>query len=272
MSFHDPNQPLVPRGGRDIAMWRTGVGRLSLALGTGVGLVLIASYALLWGGTPLRDTIISEGGWVESLSAYLYLVVAAILLVAGGLKLWKPSIRCPRHPFLLASVLCLFFAREMDFHSRFTGGSILKTSFYLRDDLSFMSRALAASVIVLASVIVVSMFRRYASLIRNRFAAGNWLGVLPIAACLLVVFSKSIDMGLGTLGRNGVVLPIEWKVAAGHVEELSELLIPCCFLLMTVVLFLGKSKSAEGSASNSANANEPNKTIRLGRERTSRAA
>jgi hypothetical protein len=269
MPFDDPIQRI---DWRDAATWRVGVRRLALTLGAGIGFVLVAACALLWVGTPLKDAIISEGGWVESLSAYLYLVVAAGLLMAGAMKTWKPSIRCPRHPFLLASVLCLFFAREMDFHSRFTGGSVLKTSFYLRDDLSLTSRLIAASVIVVATVSVVSLFRRYATLVGNRFVAGNWLGVLPIAACLLVVFSKSIDMGLGTLSRNGVVLPVELRDAAGHVEELSELLIPCCFLLMTLGMFLAKSKSAVDSASDLADTNESSVTIRLDRERSSRAA
>ncbi|KLU01750.1 hypothetical protein RISK_006249 [Rhodopirellula islandica] len=269
MSFDDPIHRI---DWRDTARWRAGGGRLSLALGAGIGFVLVACYALLWVGLPLRDAIISEGGWVESLSAYLYLVVAASLLMAGAMKLWKPSVRCPRHPFLLTAVLCLFFAREMDFHSRFTGGSFLKTSFYLRDDVSLMSKAIAALVIVVATATVVSLCGRYAKLVRNRFVAGSWLGVLPIAACLLVVFSKSIDMGLGTLGRNGVVLPVQWKVAAGHVEELCELLIPCCFLLMTVVLFFSKSNSVGHSASELSDGEDANATIRLDPERFTRAA
>ncbi|MFG0266766.1 MAG: hypothetical protein ACF8AM_16700 [Rhodopirellula sp. JB055] len=269
MFFDDPIQRI---DWRDIASWRAGVGKLSLALGAGIGFVLVAAFGLLQMGTPLRDAIITEGGWVESLSAYLYLVVAAILLMAGAMKTWMPSIRCPRHPFLLASILCLFFAREMDFHSRFTGGSVLKTSFYLRDDLSWEAKLIAASVIVFATVSVVALFRRYAALVQVRFAAGNWLGVLPIAACLMVVFSKSIDMGLGTLSRNGVVLPVQWRDAAGHVEELSELLIPCCFLLMTVGLFLAKSKPMKDSVSDLDDANEFDATIRLDPEQTSRAA
>src|SRR5690606_5600180 len=94
-----------------------------------VGLVALCAVVsvLAWGVLSPEAVLrlMAETGPIEEITAALYFLVAAYVLVAGAPQA-EPSLALP-----LCIVLCGFGARELDLHKAFTGTSVLKVSFYL---------------------------------------------------------------------------------------------------------------------------------------------
>jgi hypothetical protein len=187
------------------------------------------------------QALIAEGGPVESTTVAIYGMVSLSLLGIGLTRLidlqtaasWK-AISRPRHPFLLAIFVAIFAARELDFHSRWTGGNVLKTSFYVSADISLIEKGIVLLILGAVAVATLLVVYRYKSMVFEQCRMGKLEGILPLVGVLLVISSKGLDTGVGSLLRVGVTFSDTAQTFLHGMEEFSELLIPVFFAAMLV--------------------------------------
>jgi hypothetical protein len=164
--------------------------------------------------------LVTEGGSVERLTELLYFALAAAM--------WW--FRRPGDDVLGWVALCVVFvafgAREMDLHRAWTGGSMLKVSFYLRD-APLLHKLVSAAVVLVVAAAMVTVVRR--------FARGVWQGLrrhetpaITVAIFLLtMVASKVIDRSINVLHEDfGVLTPAATGALVGAIEEIVELSLP----------------------------------------------
>ncbi|MEM9366283.1 MAG: hypothetical protein AAGD07_09810 [Planctomycetota bacterium] len=219
---------------RTLGEFKKSVVRFIASIATILAFTCVVSGLLLCVEESTRDAWIGEGRIVESLSAWLYVVVAGLLTLTGMAQWRFPAFFLERqrflHPFLLATVCLCFAAREWDFHSRFTGGSVLKTSFFLESEHGWTAKLVTLWVLLAIAMLLVRVATRYYGPVRRRLLNGELLGVLPFTAVALAAFSKGVDGGMGTLRRIGWTVSYELHQFAWGMEEISELFISCVFL------------------------------------------
>ena len=223
---------------------------------------LVATGVYLASDLPTNqwDTLLQEGGIVESVSLGLYLITGFALL-ATGVQRWirrsnlaqngSTPTTCmgPMHPWFLAALVFCFAARELDFQKRFTGISVLKTRYYVSSEIGIFEKLIAFIVLATLALMVIHLFKIYHQKIITRFKNGHLAGMLPVLAVLLVTLSKGLDTGIGSLSRNGVIqLASSQKKGVMAGEEMSEVLIPLVFLSMFIVSLLPKIKSRKTDA------------------------
>ena len=233
-----PDQPSQFEGadGYRKAILYTGAVLVSLV----VIIVVAVSFAMTL-STSGKRLLLDEGGIVETASVCLYLLVAAALVFAGILQLFakkgseKKRLVGPQYPWLLAALVSCFAARELDFHKAFTTMSVMKTRFFISDYVSIYEKLIAIMVLSAIALLVIRLATIYVPRIFARFKSCQLQGVLPVLALLLVVFSKGLDVGAGTLLRSGVVIQATLRSSVQATEEISELFIPIVFLVMTAI-------------------------------------
>jgi len=190
---------------------------------------------------PTRDGLMAESGPVEMGTVVLYGLISLTLIIMGLAQWFGRStvpasnrVPGPRYPFLLAFFVAVFAARELDFHSRWTTKDVFKTSFYVSPDVSLTELGLV--LLVLGTIIAATLLviYRYLPMVMERCRFGQIDGILPLSGLLLVLFSKSLDSGTGTLRRSGFNLNENSRIFIGGMEEFSELLIPLFFAAMLV--------------------------------------
>lgn len=164
--------------------------------------------------------ITTEGGLVERPTELLYFALAAVMW-------WW---RRPDDDLLGWAALCIVFvafgAREMDLHKAWTGGSMLKLSFYLREAPLVQKLVSGAAVLIVAAA-GVSVIRRHARGVwqglRRRETVATTVAIFLITMVVSKVFDRSINI---LVEDFGIVTPAATGALVGAVEEILELSLP----------------------------------------------
>jgi hypothetical protein len=192
-----------------------------------VYMVMVLVLATVLSG-PAFQLAFSEHGIVEMINAIAWLAAA---LVFAGIA-WRA-----RERVAVLSVFPLFAAalREADFHSAFTGYSVLKVSFWFDGRFDPWHKLLAAAVLVPTLVslgwLSVLLVRRL-----RRGGLGSPAMSMLLLAIGLLVFSKICDRAPAVLYESNVVdLPMLARKWTQALEEGLELTLPfffaCAYLL-----------------------------------------
>lgn len=182
---------------------------------------LVAALAV-WGLLPHEQglALLKEGAAVERLTELLFFALV-------------PAVWWLRRPgdegrvLLALSVMFLAFgAREMDLHKYWTGTSVLKVSFYLRDaplHQKLVALPLVAAVLVAAGWLALRFVRPGWRALRRR----EPLAVTVACFFATMAVSKVFDRSLNILAEDfGVVFPVSVHALVAALEEILELSLP----------------------------------------------
>ena len=181
-----------------------------------------------------RKTFLKEGGVIETVSALLYLVCAAQML------LWAQRVRA--WPYVV--LMILFAMREADFDKRFTEVGVLKGKFLFSPLVPIHQKLIGGAVIALALYVAYTIVRRdgwhFVRALRAR-SVEAWGWAIAIG---LVFVSKSLD-GLGRkLADVGITINPVVDLHAGALEEILELGIGVFIFLACRLMFKRSGPSA----------------------------
>lgn len=184
-----------------------------LALVFALGLWLTLEPATL-------KALTTEGGLVERPTELLYFALAAVMW-------WW---RRPGDDLLGWAALCVVFvafgAREMDLHKAWTGGSMLKLSFYLRE-APLVQKLVSGAVVLIVAAAGVFLVRRYARKVWQEFRRGETVATTVAIFLVAMVVSKVFDRSINILIEDfGVITPASTGALVGAVEEILELSLP----------------------------------------------
>jgi len=204
-------RPSVPRSQLPIVAIR-----LTIVIGGALLVFMLLGWAL-----P-RDAALMlflESGPIESLSAVLWIVTAAAILLV---------LRPTTLTVLAGAWLCVCgAAREADLHKHWTRDSMLKISYYLSAEHPVSSRLLAGVVFLLLIAAVILVLHRMWQVLRttDRRSLPLWIAI-GVATAIVLVTTKIIDRLPAILEGHGARLGDRFRLALRGFEEGGELLIP----------------------------------------------
>jgi hypothetical protein len=192
-----------------------------------LALAFLVLAHVIWLVLPTQATmaLMSEHGPVEGLNVALYVVAAALVV------LWRRPEDDWRLWTSLAIVMLAFAAREMDWHKAFTGTSVLKFSFFLRDGEP-LHRVVAGAVLL-----PVALASAYLVLWQGPGLLGRLRRLDPVAVTVVVfavtlVVGKIADRAPAILAEQyGVLLSAGVRAWQTSIEEVMELALPCLVAL-----------------------------------------
>jgi hypothetical protein len=203
---------------------------LPVSLRNSLLVVVLATLGLaVFGYAITADPVagaFAEGGPIETITTLLWLVTAAgVVVVRRGSVI-----------SLAIAYLCLAAAaRELDWHTAFTGYSVLKIGFYHRAEHALHHQLIAGLVMLgligSVTVLVVALVRRIRSTPRVMVPAWGW--VLIVTAVTLVG-SKVVDRAPAVLIEDADIrFSARTYGAMLAVEEGLEMLLPLGILAAT---------------------------------------
>ena len=192
----------------------------------------------------------AEEGFIERSTVMLYFFAG--LAVAGDREQLRPPVW-----IAVVALLTAAAARELDWHKAFTGGSILKLSYY------FGAAPLRHKLVALAVLACVGLAAAY---LARRFARAVWRGLrahdavaftaVTVFACLVI--SKITDRSLTVLAQDWhVSISAQARALQLAIEELMELELPALVLLGLVQLRLLREQAEALSPAGTANRRTP---------------
>jgi hypothetical protein len=190
-----------------------------------LGLLLSALTA----PTDFLETLVREGGLVETLSAAGYLVVIASLVRESDAKF----LRQHWYFVVIPMAMCL---RELDFHNLWTTMSITRLDFYLSSTVPAHERLAAIMVIAIIVCSGYVMLARHWKSFWNSLVVGNPVAIAIGLSGLAVVASKTLDGLPRKLAEIGIGSNVDFAITANAVEEILELGIPL-FLMAAVFAY-----------------------------------
>lgn len=172
--------------------------------------------------TALIRWLTSEAGPIEWVSARLWFVLAAILLLRG-----RPGAVA----VALAGLSLMFGLRELDLHKIVADTSFLKRGFYRDPAIApgdkWLGGVLAFGMVAIVLWGLVAGVRAY---VRQRLHGTGWGRVLLVAAVLLVV-SKVLDRIPAVLAEDyGITIETHLKSLDYLLEEWLECYVPLVFV------------------------------------------
>lgn len=180
------------------------------------------------------QSIVVEGGPIETLSAILYFLCFGFICVMGRFTFLR------QHTYL-ALVPLLFGLRELDAHKEFTTTGIFKIRFFTSAEVPFYEKFFGFLLVAALIYMVVALVRHQT---KNYFAEVRLMTPLAIGPALVVglaVFSKTID-GLGRkLDSFGYTISNHALATFGEIEEIMELGIPMIMIIAFTYFFLEKN-------------------------------
>lgn len=188
------------------------------------------AVSLVWAEWLPRATVmrlIHENGPVESLTVLLYLLVAvALWCVPRPLAQAAPRLA-------LTVMLAAFAARELDLHKAFTGTSVLKVSFYLRDH-PLHQKITALPILAVIAFTAVWLLLRHARPMWQGLRRSRPLAITVAIFLVTLVCTKIIDRSFAILAEDfGVVMTTGLDTVLSALEEVVE-----CSLPLTVAVGL----------------------------------
>lgn len=179
-----------------------------------------------------------EGSIIEWVSVVQW----GVLAVAMPLILRRVSVN------IVAGMVVLLAcaAREVDWHKRFTGYSVLKPKFYLSDEFPLMHRLVAAVLVGLFALSLAMATRAvWMHAARDGFLRAKWVRLVGFAF-ILTALSKVVDRAPAMLEDLGMKLPrIAFEMAKAF-EENAEVLLP--FILTGAAVLYGRERRRSRAA------------------------
>ncbi|MDA9226837.1 hypothetical protein N9O81_01005 [Methylophilaceae bacterium] len=185
-------------------------------------ILLIFIIAILpWVNIDTQKNLLTEGGFFESLTVYLYIFCLIII----GVK-W--SLQKILSKWYLSALIILFALRELDYDKvHFTHG-VLKSRQYFSDLVGFSELLISIGVLIFILTVLALIVLRE----RNNFIKGvinfrqSQLAVL--GSIILAIITKTID---GMERKFGIDLSSSGERFALIVEEVGEMGIPIMFAI-----------------------------------------
>lgn len=214
------------------------------------GKIVVALFAMFWIGGPLlafvfpeaRPFMFKEDGFIEEATPLLYMVAAALFLVA--------PYDLPRRKWMLAVVCLLFAAREYDIHELVSERGFLFFPDNFKDTQPFNYAVVETIAVTSIAIFVAATLLSYARItwtnLKNRdlhqyIVITGWMCV--IVAVLTDGFkSKYFDL-------VGHLPPVWARYAVEAIEETAEFMIPVCFLVGLLEYYRTR-RANRGSAGN----------------------
>ena len=180
----------------------------------------------------LRNTIIEEGGVIESMSAIGYFVCIALLLYWGRKK---PK---AKGYWQAIFVLLIFGLRELDFHNRFTTMSFTKFNFYRSLDVPIIEKIICGSVILVFFYSVFYLVKNYFKSFIRAIKEVSPTAVGMFFATMFLFTTEVLD-GLGRrLSSIGIGVDNNTDLFIKSIEEMVEFGIPIMFIVAIAAYFL----------------------------------
>lgn len=210
-----------------------------------LGLVLLAYMAwLVYLGLVLpaerADVLFSETGWFEDLSAVLWLVLAAVLLIA------KPIGLSPR--LGMAVVAAALAAREEGWHKKFTTDSLFKSDYYQMANVPMVEKLIEGAVAVGLTITLIWLLVLGG---REVFARGGWRrpwGWLALFAVAISPLLKAVDRGPSILRvQFDITLPENIDMVMLALEEGMESALAVLFLVALGLYVIDRRSGATAS-------------------------
>jgi hypothetical protein len=185
-------------------------------------IALLCALGLWWTLDPEHvKALLKEGGRVERPTELLYFALAA------AMWLWRRPDDDGLGWAALSVLFVAFGAREMDLHRAWTGGSMLKLSFYLRDGAPLLQKAVSAAVVLLVAGAALLLLRRHARRVVSGIARGEAVPITVAIFIATMVVSKVFDRSVNILAEDyGIATPLSINALVAAVEEISELSLP----------------------------------------------
>ncbi len=179
--------------------------------------LVMTIVGLAWLDQDWLEPILSEGGAIESVSAFGYFVCAGVLLVLC--RTWSGR-------WHGAVVLTLMGLRELDFHARFTDMNISKIKFYLSPEVPAMQKVAGLLVVVVLLYALYRLARDHGRRWLQGLRAGQACAYGVAFAIACAVIAKSLDGFARKLGELGWVASRQAVDYAMYFEETLEMGIP----------------------------------------------
>ncbi len=194
--------------------------------GPALAATVLAIALLCWATLPTQVVMdaLREFGPVESASVFFYLVAAAWAFV---------SIRRlpPGTGIAVGIVMLACAAREAQWHTDFTGTSMLRVSFY------YGPASLQAKVVSLLALLpflwaMLHLVRRYVPSLPRRWRQLQPRAVTILTFLVVLVVSKAVDRSLAILAEDfGLRGAMAWQSLQLSIEEPLELALPLLVIL-----------------------------------------
>lgn len=183
-------------------------------------LLVPMGWILLAAQTPERHyALLQEGGLLETTSAALYFVAAAVLLPKLR-RIW---------PFFV--IVLAFALRELDFDKLLFTEGLFKSRQYVGDTVGGVERVVSSVILLGLLVAGVTAARRGMRGLRRRIAQADGVALSVLLGLFLLATSKVAD-GLGRkLADFGITLSAWGDLQALAYEELAETVASLAILL-----------------------------------------
>lgn len=181
-------------------------------------LCALAAWCLL--PPPSQTWLLRENGPLEGTTAGLFLLLALLGLF------WRPP-HTDRITWLAVCALCVAAgAREMDWHNRWTGKSVLKVSYYL-GDAPWAHKLVALVVVLTVAASMLYLLLRYGQQLWQALWRGDAFARTITTLFATVVFTKIMDRSVNVLIQDfGVAIAPSTAMLVSMVEETSEISLP----------------------------------------------
>ncbi len=185
----------------------------------GVALIFGVLPWIAWSQPSRQMLYAEEAGIVEQVSLLLWLGLAPTLLLIFCRCWWK---------VLAAAVLCVFAAgREAGWHKEFTGGSVLKISYYYNTDYPLEHRLLAGLTVACGVICFgIICHQAYQHFIKRKAYQQPW-GQLLIIFVVVGIGTKLLDRAPAISKESlGWVIPGMAREMMQSLEEGMEMFLP----------------------------------------------
>jgi hypothetical protein len=195
------------------------------------GLWIVAAGFLLavagWLLLPVEVVagLVAEDALVEQGTVLLY--------VAAAVALWwhRAAIGNGRTAYELCVMMLALGARELDFHLRWTGKSVLKVSFYY-SPAPLGAKLVSLVVLAIVAAAAIHLLRTFAASFTGLLRARRPAAVSALIFAGAMVVSKMFDRSM-SIARDdlGFAPPRELFVLVQAIEETMELTLPLLVML-----------------------------------------
>lgn len=194
-----------------------------------VWLALLASFTawICWVVLPVGDmsAFVQETGTVETLTLIAYIVVIVVMVCLGN-QSTMPA-RCA-----IAIVLAYMFMREMDLHKSLSTQSILKSKFWLGNQIPVTDKWLAALVLLPLVWSMVYLVWKHARFFIGELVRKRAWAVSGLVFFMVLVVSLCIDRSVDVLsGFSSIHFSDRFLVLRTSQEEALEFMLPILILL-----------------------------------------
>jgi hypothetical protein len=195
----------------------------------GLVTIVLAAYAagLVYLGLTLppsqAEAVFSEEGWLEDLSAVLWLVLAGAALLARPV-VWPRRLG-------MAVIAAALAAREEGWHKKFTADSLFKSDYYQMADVPLAERLIAGAVAVGLTLLLLRLLFVGGREMRAGGWRRPWAWLTSLAVAIAPVL-KVVDRGPSILRvQFDITLPATIDQVMLSLEEGFETALPLLFLL-----------------------------------------